>query len=229
MLCRNTLAVFGIPVIRSAAGATPAAIRATVDQFRSILAANNGVGNSFPTGRREINWDGVPDNFASPNNLPVDFFNVNSPRGLILDGGISYRVRAIAASGTAVRFGDIDPAYAKSFQTFSAERLFAVVETANTGTQDPQIINIVFFIPGTTIPATVSGFGAVFCDVDYSDGMIFYGADGKRLGNPVLAPVAGSGLSFAGASFNAGERIARVFNEIWRLRIISGPCRIYRP
>ena len=76
--------VFGAPVIRSAAGANPAAIQAMVDQFRTDLGgANNGVGGSFTTGRREINWDGVPDAFASPNNLPLDFFNVNSPRGAV--------------------------------------------------------------------------------------------------------------------------------------------------
>src|SRR5437868_8958461 len=34
--------------------------------------------------RSEINWDGVPDALAAPNNLPANFFNVNSPRGVVL-------------------------------------------------------------------------------------------------------------------------------------------------
>ena len=33
--------------------------------------------------RREINWDGVPDNRSDPTSLPFDFFNVNSPRGAV--------------------------------------------------------------------------------------------------------------------------------------------------
>src|SRR6185295_3014994 len=69
-------------VVRSASGATPADIQAAVDQFRTDVSAG-GVVNApgtgpFAIGRREINWDGVPDNFADPNALPADFFNNNS-------------------------------------------------------------------------------------------------------------------------------------------------------
>lgn len=75
----------GAPVVRTASGANPAAIQATVDQFRADLGgANNGVGGHFTSGRREINWDGVPDSFSAPNFLPVNFFNANSPRGVVL-------------------------------------------------------------------------------------------------------------------------------------------------
>src|SRR5215510_8978240 len=63
--------VFGAQVSRTAAGANPAAIQATVDQFRADLGgSNNGVGGSFTSGRREINWDGVSDAFSAPNFLP---------------------------------------------------------------------------------------------------------------------------------------------------------------
>src|SRR6266849_9681890 len=68
----------------SASGANPAAIQATVDAFRTSLGTlNPNVIGSFGTGRREINWDGVPDALSAPNNLPADFFNVNSPRGVV--------------------------------------------------------------------------------------------------------------------------------------------------
>jgi hypothetical protein len=73
-------------VTRSAAGANAASIQATVDQFRADLGGvNNGVGDSFPSGRREINWDGVPDNRAEPNRLPFNFFNTTSPRGAVFE------------------------------------------------------------------------------------------------------------------------------------------------
>ncbi len=60
-------------VTRTATGADPAAIQAAVDAFRTDLGGNNGVGGSFATGRREINWDGVPDAFSAPNALAGRF------------------------------------------------------------------------------------------------------------------------------------------------------------
>ena len=210
--------IFGTQVSRTAAGANAAAIQATVDQFRADLGgSNNGVGNSFVTGRREINWDGVPDNFASPNNFPVDFFNVNSPRGILFTAAVfaDLRVSANASNptNTPIRFGEIDPSYTSTFQqVFSSQRLFAIVHPTASGLNDSPVLDVYFYIPGTNIPATVSGFGVVFSDVDRTNqtGMIAYGIDGKPLGTPVFAPVANGGLSFAGLSFNAGERITRI-------------------
>lgn len=211
-------ASFAAPVVRQGGGANPAAIQAIVDQFRADLGgANNGVGGSFTNGRREINWDGVPDASSEPNNLPVNFFNVNSARGIIFnaietDTGAAlnqFAVSASAASGTAVRFGNINATYSTIFQTFSAQRLFIARNTPN--------LEITFFIPGTTIPATVSGFGLIFADVDSATGgnrslIRVYGPDGTQL-SAASAPVADNGLSFVGISFNAGERVARVVIE----------------
>src|SRR5215203_3229857 len=74
------------PVVRQGSGANTAGLQTTVDQFRADLGgANNGVGGSFLTGRREVNWDGVPDGFSEPNNFPPNFFNINSPRGVIFN------------------------------------------------------------------------------------------------------------------------------------------------
>ena len=201
--------IFGAAVTRTAAGANPAAIQATVDQFRADLGgANNGVGNSFQTGRREINWDGVPDAFAEPNALPFNFFNVNSPRGAVfhsignIGGNHQFRVSANAASGTVVRFGNIDASYSTIFQVFSSERLFHA--------RFSNEIEVLFFIPGTNTPATVSGFGAVFCDVDSSNTFIeYYDPTGNKLSGSSVT-IANNGLSFIGTSFNAGERVAKV-------------------
>jgi len=208
-------------VIRVAAGANAAAIQAAVDQFRTDLGgANNGVGNSFPTGRREINWDGVPDNFAEPNALPFNFFNVNSPRGVVfhsianIGGNHQFRVSSSAASGVAVRFGNIDASYATIFQTFSAERLFHG--------RFSNEIEILFLIPGTNIPAAVNGFGAVFCDVDSSNTFIeYYAPDGNKISGSSLN-VASNGLSFIGTSFNAGERVAKVIIRLGNSNLQAG-------
>lgn len=211
-------------VYRTAHGANAAAIQAAVDLFRADLGgSNNGVGGSFPTGRREINWDGIPDTYASPNNLPADFFNVNSPRGLVLQSPCG--VPRVSAddnnpTATAPRFGDLDASYETNFGTFSPQRLFAVY----SGSASPcEIVEVMFFVPGTTVPATVRGFGAVFSDVDLASAtrIAAYAADGTLLGNTsVSVPVENGGLSFVGISVTTdAERIARV-------AIVAGPTRL---
>ena len=206
------------PVVRQGSGANTAALQAIVDQFRADLGgANNGVGGSFISGRREINWDGVPDSFSEPNNFPVDFFNVNSPRGVIFNAvenetGAAlnhFAVSSNTASGVPVRFSNLNANYSTIFTTFSAQRLFTVRNTT--------IMEVNFVIPGTNIPATVNGFGVVFADVDSATGgnrslIRVYGKDGRQL-SAASAGVLDNGLSFVGISFNAGERIARVVIE----------------
>ena len=204
---------FAAPVVRTAAGANAAAIQATVDQFRNDLGPlNPNVAMTFPTGRREINWDGVPDALSAPNNLPANFFNVNSPRGVIFTSPCSnsqFRVSSTAASGNPVRFGEIDSSYTGQFTTFSAQRLFTVIPVFPASCN---IVVINFFAAGTTTPATVSGFGVVFTDVDTTGTARFncFNAAGGLLGGGVFVPdAAPGGLSFLGVSFNAGERIAQ--------------------
>lgn len=205
------ISISAAQVSRTAAGSNAAAIQATVDQFRADLGSNNGVGGSFVNGRREINWDGVPDNFSAPNFLPVDFFNVNSPRGVVFSSKTTFGDTAafiVSADSsntttTPVRFADIDASYSGIFTTFSAERLF----TARVN----NVTNVNFYIPGTNIPATVSGFGVVFTDVDQVGPTYvkYYGIHGDLIGFQ-NALAANNGLSFVGVFFNAGERITRV-------------------
>src|SRR5206468_11860563 len=78
----NPVAASADPEVFEASGATPADILTEVNAFRDFLGNNNGIGGTFfGIGRREINWDGVPDAFSAPNLLPANFFNSNSPRG----------------------------------------------------------------------------------------------------------------------------------------------------
>src|SRR4051794_22844622 len=90
----------------SASGPNAAAIQGTVDGFRANLGTlNPNVAGSFGSGRREINWDGVPDAASAPNPFPANFFNVNSPRGVVFSTpGSGFQVSATAASGTPVNF-----------------------------------------------------------------------------------------------------------------------------
>ncbi|HKA37997.1 MAG TPA: hypothetical protein VKH43_14325 [Thermoanaerobaculia bacterium] len=206
---------YGGAVIRSASGFSPASIQTAVDQFRADLGStNNGVGGTFPSGHREINWDGVPDGFSAPNNLPANFFNVNSPRGVVFSTpGTGFQVSAKTGNPTvtALRFGNLDPDYPFEFQTFSPERLFVALGS--------NVTDVTFFLPGTNTAAFVSGFGAVFADVDLGTtaSLQFFDPSGVSLGAfAVPSQLPGNqDLSFLGVSFNAGEKVARV-------RIVSG-------
>jgi hypothetical protein len=206
---------FGGAIVRQAAGQSPASIAPVVDQFRAdVGGTNNGVGGTFTSGRREINWDGVPDSFSAPNNLPANFFNSNSPRGAIFSTpGSGFQVSAKTGNPTvtALLFGNINPHYPFDFQTFSPERLFTALGSTVT--------DVTFFVPGTSSPAFTDGFGAVFTDVDSANSTTiqFFDQTGNTLGTfAVPAAVSASqNLSFLGVSFNAGERVSRV-------RITSG-------
>ena len=203
---------FGAAVTFQACGANPAAIQTTVDAYRTALGTlNANVAGSFPSGRREINWDGVPDALAAPNNLPANFFNVNSPRGVVFStAGTAFQVSATAASGTAVEFGNLNATYTSIFQTFSPQRLFTALGS--------NVVDVTFFVPGSTTPATTSGFGAVFTDVDLASttSIQYFDAMDNSLGTFFVPALPGSeNLSFLGIVFNAGERVGRV-------RITSG-------
>src|SRR4029450_12588002 len=101
-MCALAVLMLSLPMLALAAAAAevfeatgeiPEDIQATVDAFPAFLATNNGVGGSFPDGRREINWDAVPAAFAAPNLLPANFFNSNSPRGVVFfTPGTGFRV-----------------------------------------------------------------------------------------------------------------------------------------
>src|SRR6266508_6658735 len=123
----NPAAASADPEVFEASGATPADIQTVVDAFRDFLGPNNGVGGTFPDGRREINWDGVPDAFSAPNDLPPNFFNANSPRGAVFftpGSGLQVSADSVNPTTTPVRFGNLHPDFPRIFSTFSPERLF---------------------------------------------------------------------------------------------------------
>ncbi|HEV2008081.1 MAG TPA: hypothetical protein VGQ88_05085, partial [Burkholderiales bacterium] len=69
----STLALIGsvaanaAPITFSASGSNAASIQTTVDFFRASLGTlNANTAGSVGSGRREINWDGVPDAFSAP-------------------------------------------------------------------------------------------------------------------------------------------------------------------
>lgn len=200
------------PMIYSASAVNATGIMPTVDAFRATLGSlNPSVSGTFGSGRREINWDGVPDVFAAPNNLPANFFNVNSPRGVVLSTpGTGFQVSANAGAGPT-EFGNLNPSYSAMFSTFSAQRLFTSLGS--------NIVDVSFFIPGSSTAALTNGFGAVFTDVDLANitRIEFFDSNNDSLYTGFVQPssVANEGLSFLGVAFTEGDVISRV-------RITSG-------
>jgi hypothetical protein len=168
-------------------------VTALVTQFRAVLGEprNGGAVGPSLAGRREVNWDGV-------HRFPAAFFNTNVKLGLVL-----------STSGTGFRndttlFGDLDAGFRDQFAAFSPNKVFTVT-SAN-------VVDVQFQLAGQPTPARVSGFGAVFVDVDLPafSTMEFFDASGRSLKKiEVPVRVAASPLSFAGAKF-ADPIIARV-------------------
>lgn len=185
----------------SASGANAAAIQPTVDAFRVALGAlNPNVAGSFGSGRREINWDGVPDAFSAPNNLPANFFNANSPRGVVFatpGTGFQVSANAVNPTSTPIQFGNIDPSYPDLFEPFSAQRLFTALGS--------NIVDVNFFVPGSTSPALTNGFGVVFSDVDLANttSLSFFNFSNVLLGTVFAPAFAGNQtFSFLGVQFD---------------------------
>jgi len=211
------------PAVFQAAGTTAGSIQSTVDAFRAALGNTNNVNNPgpLPSGRREINWDGGNPNVVTTTD-PVTPFNVflNTRGGQFTTPGIGLSQGPASGGpqgGLAALFNN--PTYGTTFSAFSPSRLFTPVGS--------NVTEALFFIPGSNgaVPATVTGFGAVFTDVDQPDGsgpskkkgnrgastlIEYFGADGKVLFSSFVPASPGdASLSFFGIVFDE-PLIARV-------------------
>jgi hypothetical protein len=209
LLAWPAVSAFGAFTVYSGTGSV--GTTATRDAFRVALGGGTvpGANGSFGGVRREINWDGVPDALSAPNSLPLNFFNVNSPRGAVFSTpGSSVQVSATAAVGN-VEFNNINPTYSSLFTTFSPERLFTAVGS--------NVVDVTFFIPGTTVPGLTRAFGSVFSDVDLATvtSIEYFDADNISLGRAFAPNDQGNEtLSFLGVDFGTPV--------ISRVRITSG-------
>lgn len=201
--------------VQQAAGTSVAAIQSAVDAYRSDLGTlNPAVAGSVGSGRREIGWDGVPDAFSAPNLLPGDFFNVTSPRGVVFSTrGSGFQVSANAGVAP-IEFDNLNPTYSSLFTTFSPQRLFTALNSNE--------LTVKFFVPGSQTPATSTGFGAVFTDVDRPGTKIaYYDAKNRRLGTFAVPVSPGSEtLSFLGVRF--------LKNRVATVKITSGNTKLGR-
>jgi hypothetical protein len=181
---------------------------------------NGNATMELPIGRREINWDGAaPTDATTPPANPFNAF-LNTRGAQFTTPGIGLSQAPPAGGpqgGLAGLFGNAT--YGTAFSAFSPLRLFTPVGS--------NVTNTLFFVPGSngSIRAAVSGFGAVFTDVDQPDGsgpgtkrgnrgastlVEFFGADGRLLFSSFVPASPGdAGFSFLGIKFN-DARIASV-------------------
>lgn len=193
-------------VVRTDKGLSVADIQDTVDLYRADLGGVNNL-NAAGTqaqGHREINWDGVPADKSAPNLFPGDFFKT---RGLLISAPCNQlQVSSKAAESSLVEFGNINAKLPALFTSFSPEKLFSPLGS--------NIVNLTFTVPGSDEPATVTGFGTVFSDVDLAklSKIEFFNEQGKNIltVQAEAVPYSNESLSFVGVTFKDGQKIAKV-------------------
>ncbi len=182
-------------------------INDALTQFRDLLGG--GQPNTAPGavgGRREINWDAVPDNLTNNNSFPGDFFGSFNPADA--NGrkrGLKMTTPGSGFSISDTNFFNINPTYGDQFRTFSPRKTFIAIGST--------ITDNFFKIPGTNTDASVHGFGVIFSDVnnESSTSMEYY--DGERLLGSFKVPNNGNnnpgGFSFLGVYF-PNDKVTRV-------------------
>jgi hypothetical protein len=164
-----------------------------VAEFRTLLGepSNGATAGQQATGRREISWDGAGARpFNNRNDFPADFFNTTARNGVVFTTpGTGFR-------NDSTLFVELDATNATEFRTFSPTQLFAPVGSP--------VMDVHFRVAGAPTPASVTGFGVVFSDVDRvgSAHLEAFDAMGRSLGR-FEAPVRSdaNGLSFVGFRF----------------------------
>ncbi len=132
-------------------------INAAINSFRNLLGATLNTTPGHTSGRREINWDGVPDTFEHQK-IPVNFFNPIEPgSNPALQRGFLYSAQTDARI-SATNFASLEASNATQFAAFSGSKTFSAVSS--------NLWNVQFAVPGQDAAASVKGFGAVFSDVD---------------------------------------------------------------
>src|SRR5436190_18832738 len=101
-------------------------INAQLDEFRQLLGAQLNTTPGVVGGRREINWDGVPDALLNQK-LPENFFNpvdeqasVSNQRGLVYSAAGNFQV-------SKTNFAEVNPSAATQLSSFSGNKIFANV------------------------------------------------------------------------------------------------------
>ena len=176
-------------------------INADLNEFRQLLGEQLNTTPGVVGGRREINWDGVPDGLLNQK-LPENFFNpigeqasVSNQRGLVYSAAGNFQV-------SKTNFAEVNASAATELSSFSGNKIFANVSGNKW--------DVEFQVAGKALAASVKGFGIVFTDVDLPKSTSLEFFDGERSLGKFFAPAKdGSNFSFLGVYFK-NEKITRV-------------------
>lgn len=172
-----------------------------LNEFRQLLGNQLNTTPGVARGRREINWDGVPDQLLNQK-LPGDFFNptgaaatVANQRGLLYSSAGNFQV-------SKTNFAEVNPVASGQFTSFSGDKSFANISS--------NLWEVGFEVPGQALAATVKGFGIVFSDVDLPKtvSLEFFNED-KNLGKFFVPAKNGSNFSFLGVYFK-NEQVTHI-------------------
>ena len=196
--CTKNESVIDDPVVVVAATGD---INSRLEEFRQLLGDQLNTTPGQTTGRREVHWDGIPEQILNTK-LPVDFFNpvgaqapVANQRGLIYSAAGNFQV-------SRTNFAEINPSATDQFSSFSGDKSFANISSS--------LWDVEFQVAGKTEAAFVRGFGIVFADVDQanSTSMEFFN-ENRSLGKFFAPAKNGSNFSFLGVYFK-NEKVTRV-------------------
>jgi hypothetical protein len=174
-----------------------------IDAFRHLLGDQLNTAPGATGGRREINWDGVPDSMLGKT-LPSDFFNSKDPaasnnlkKGLAYGDNGEFRV-------SNANFTEVNSQAAGQFAAFSGNKTFANVNS--------NLWEVGFEVAGQLKTASVQGFGVVVADVDLATSTSLEFFNGTKSLGKFFVPAhdATSKFSFLGVYFKNNERITRV-------------------
>jgi len=172
-----------------------------LDEFRQLLGGQLNTAPGATGGRREINWDGVPDDMLNKK-LPGNFFNpigeqapVANQRGLVYSAAGNFQV-------SKTSFAEVNAAAATELTSFSGNKIFA-----NTNSK---LWDVEFQVAGQAAAASVKGFGIVFSDVDMPQSTSLEFFDEQRsLGKFFVPAKSGTNFSFLGVYFK-NEKVTRI-------------------
>lgn len=187
------------PVVIKASGA----IQDEIDAFRHLLGDQLNTTPGVVGGRREINWEGVPDSMVG-RKLPADYFNSKDPaapasfkRGLAYGDTGEFRI-------SNANFVEVNNQAAAQFASFSGAKTFANINL--------NLWEVGFEVAGQLKTASVKGFGIVFADVDLPTSTSVEFFNGQKSLGKFFVPVqdATTKFSFLGVYFDNNERITRI-------------------
>ena len=184
------------------AGSGTADVNQAITDFTARFGgtANGNAAGTQATGFRSVNWDAPIVPVGAGNPFPFDFFNnanIAPPtRGLIVGAGGN----GLQAADDDFAF--INPTYAGQFEAFSTAKIFSPTST--------NVLWVRFEVPAATgVPGRVSGFGAVFSDVDTEGSTTIEFFSGNTSLGEFQVPVRSdaNGHSFLGVNWEDGQKV----------------------